>query len=170
MEELWLNPNYYLMLATTIKKNLQELTSSKYAAEEIEKNYKVLEEELTTLDAKLRSIAEAAKNNHKETIIVAYDTFGFLEKYGFNVINISKDINVTNNIKNKFKRNTYKKIFVNNREKVSDSIKELVDDYGAELIEVSTMSTLTDEQKQNKENYLTIMNDFLNKLSNVVLA
>ena len=29
MEELWLSPNYFLMLATTIKNNLQEFTNSK---------------------------------------------------------------------------------------------------------------------------------------------
>ena len=51
------------MLANTIKTDLEELSSSKYAAEEIEENYAKLEEDLTTLDAELRNIAKAAKNN-----------------------------------------------------------------------------------------------------------
>lgn len=169
VEELWLNPNNYLMLANTIKTDLEELSSSKYAAEEIEGNYAKLEEDLTTLDAELRNIAKAAKNNKSETIVIAYDSFGFLERYGFNVINISSENNITSSIKNKFKNKTYTKIFVADKSKVSDSIKDLVDNYKAELIEINTMETLTDQERNNKDNYLTIMNDFITKLSDVVL-
>ncbi len=169
VEELWLNPNNYLMLANTIKTGLEDLSSSKYAAEEIEKNYAKLEEDLTTLDAELRNIAEAAINNKSETIVIAHDALGFLERYGFNVINISSENNITSSIKNKFKNKTYTKIFVADKNKVSDSVKDLVDNYKAELIEINTMHTLTDQERNNKDNYLTIMNDFITKLSNVVL-
>lgn len=170
VEELWLNPNNYLMLANTIKNDLEELSSSKYAAEEIEKQYDKLEEDLTTLDAEIRNIAKTAISSGNDTIVVAYDTFGFLENYGFNVINITSENNITNNIKNKFKNKTYKQIFVHDKKKVSDSVKDLVDNYNAELIEINTMPTLTDEERNNKDNYLTIMNDFITKLSNVVLT
>ena len=169
IEELWLNPNNYLMLANTIKTDLEELSSSKYAAEEIEKHFAKLEEDLTTLDAELRNIAKTAIRNGNETIVVAYDTFGFLETYGFNVINISSENNITTNIKNKFKNKTYTKIFVADKDKVSDSVKDLVDNYKAELIEINMMHTLTDQERNNKDNYLTIMNDFITKLSDVVL-
>lgn len=169
IEELWLNPNNYLMLANTIKNDLEDLSSSKYAAEEIENNYSKLEEDLTTLDANLRNIAKSAINNNTETVVIAYDSLGFLEKYGFKVINISSENNITNNIKNRFKNKTYKYIFVENKNKVSDSIKDLMDNYNAELIEINTMNTLTDTERTNKENYLTIMNEFMTKLSNVVL-
>ena len=169
IEELWLNPNNYLMLANTIKNDLEELSSSKYAAEEIEQNYAKLEEDLTTLDAELRNIARAAKNTNSETIVIAYDSLGFLERYGFNVINISSESNITSSIKNKFKNKTYTKIFVADKNKVSDSVKDLVDNYKVELIEINMMPTLTDQERSNKDNYLTIMNDFITKLSNVVL-
>lgn len=170
LEELWLNPNNYLMLANTIKNDLKDLSSSKYAAKEIEEQYSKLEEDLTTLDAELRNIAKTAKSSGNNTIVVAYDTFGFLESYGFNVINISSENNITNSIKNKFKNKTYKQIFVQDKNKVSDSVKDLVDNYGAELIEINTMTTLTDEERTNKDNYLTIMNEFITQLSNVVLT
>lgn len=169
VEELWLNPNNYLMLANTIKNDLEELSSSKYAAEEIEQNYATLEEDLSTLDAELRNIAEAAKNNNNETIVIAFNSLGFLERYGFEVINISSENNITSSIKNKFKNKTYTKIFVADKNKVSDSIKDLVDNYQAELIEINTMDTLTDQERNNKDNYLTIMNDFITKLSDTVL-
>ena len=157
------------MLANTIKNDLEELSSSKYAAEEIEQNYATLEEDLTTLDAELRNIAEAAKNNNNETIVIAFNSLGFLERYGFEVINISSENNITSSIKNKFKNKTYTKIFVADKNKVSDSIKDLVDNYQAELIEINTMDTLTDQERNNKDNYLTIMNDFTTKLSDTVL-
>ena len=64
---------------------------------------------------------------------------------------------------------TYTKIFVADKNKVSDSIKDLVDNYQAELIEINTMDTLTDQERNNKDNYLTIMNDFTTKLSDTVL-
>ena len=169
IEELWLNPNNYLMLANTIKNDLEELSSSKYAAEEIEQNYATLEEDLTTLDAELRNIAVSAKNSNTDTIVIAFNSLGFLEKYGFEVINISSENNITSSIKNKFKNKTYTKIFVSDKNKVSDSIKDLVDNYQAELIEINTMDTLTDQERNNKDNYLTIMNDFITKLSDTVL-
>lgn len=167
IEELWLNPNNFLMLANTVKSDLEELSASKYAAEKIEKKYSELEENLTTLDAELRTISKSAKNNGKNTLVIAYDAFGFLEKYGFNIVNITNESNITSSIKNKFKDKSYKYIFVAKKEDASDSIKDLVDNYGAELVEIDTMSTLTDKQKNNKENYLTIMNDFLTTLANV---
>lgn len=169
IEELWLNPNNYLMLANTIKDDLKNLSSSKYSAEQIEENYNKLEESLTTLDAELRTIAKAAIKNNNETIIIAYNSFGFLEKYGFKIINISSENNITSNIKNKFKDKTYTKIFVNDTDNISDSIKDIVDNYDAELIEINTMSTLTDKERSNGDNYLTIMNDFITKISDVVL-
>ena len=169
VEEIWLNPNNYLMLANTIKSDLEELSSSKYAAEEIELNYAKLEEDLTTLDAELRNIARSAIHSKSETIVIAYDSLCFLERYGFNVINISSESNITSSIKNKFKNKTYTKIFVADKDKVSDSVKDLVDNYKAELIEINMMHTLTDQERNNKDNYLTIMNDFITKLSDVVL-
>lgn len=170
IEELWLNPNNYLMVATTVKKDLENLSASKYAAEKIEENYKKLEEDLTTLDAELRNIAKLATKNNRDTIVVAYDTLGFLESYGFNVINITSENNITSSIKNKFKDKTYKQIFVADKDNVSDSIKDLVDNYDAELIEVNIMSTLTDKERSNGDNYLTIMGDFISTLSNIVLS
>ncbi len=167
IEELWLSPNNFLMLANTVKSDLEELSLSKYAVEKIEKNYANLEEDLTSLDADLRSIAKSAKSKKKNTIIIAYDSFGFLAKYGFDVVNITNESNITSSIKNKFKDKTYKYIFVANKNDVSDSVKDLVDNYGAELVEINTMATLSDKQKNNKENYLTIMNDFLTQLSNI---
>lgn len=169
IEELWLNPNNYLMLASTIKNDLSELIGSEVTTANMNKNYKKLEEELTTLDAELRNTAKSAKNNNNETLVIAYETLNFLESYGFNIVNISNENNITTSIKNKFKNKTYKYILVNDLDNIPDSIKDISDNYGTKLIEINTMSTLTDEERNNKENYLTIMKDFISTISNIVL-
>ena len=169
IEELWLNPNNYLMLANTVKEDLKEYSASKYAAKEIEEQYKLLEEDLTTLDVELRQIGKVAKSKGTQTLVIAYNSLGFLEKYGFTIINITSESNITNSVKNKFKNKEYKYILVDNKEKVTDSVKDLVDNYEAELVEIKMMSTLSDKEKENNDNYLTIMNDFLTTLSNITL-
>ncbi len=169
IEELWLNPNNYLMLANTIKNDLKDLSANKYTALKIEENYAQLEEELSILDAEFRNLARLATKNSKNTIVVAYDTFSYLEDYGFEIINISNENNITTAIKNKFKNKTYKYILVKDAKNTPDYINDIVDNYGTELLEIDTLDTLTDAQKANKDNYLTIMNDYLSKLSNIVL-
>lgn len=170
VEELWLNPSYYLNLASEIKDNLIELSASKYAAEQIQSNYDDIEEDLSILDATLRNIGKTSQKNDKNTIIIAYDSFGFLKDYGFNVINISNENNLTTNIRDSFKNKTYQYIFVKDIKDVPNHIKDLEDNYGVQLIEVDTMDTLTDDQRNNNDNYLTIMNDFISNLSTVVLG
>lgn len=169
IEELWLSPDNYLMLANTIKNDLQT-TNSTVIASKIEENYKVLEEDLSILDANLKSLGDSAKANGKEEIVIADDTFAFLNSYGFKTTSIADENNITNSIKNKFKDKTYKYIFVRSIEDVPDAIKDLVDNYQAELVEINTMNTLTDKERENHENYLTIMEEFITNLSNVVLS
>ena len=73
------------------------------------------------------------------------------------------------NIKEKFKNKTYTNIYAKANEDLMDSVKDLVDNYGAKVTYVNTMNTLTDSEKQSNENYLTIMNRFISDLSNNVL-
>jgi ABC-type Zn uptake system ZnuABC Zn-binding protein ZnuA len=174
VEELWLSPNYYLMLATTIKDNLESFTNSKYANEEIEKKYKELEETLSLMDAELRSIASSAKDINKETIVVSSNMFKYLSNYGFNVISLEDEDNLKtislNNIKNNFKNGTYTTIFMKDTEEKTELINSLETEYGAKIVEVDTMTTLSTEKKDNNENYLTIMNNYLENIRNATLG
>ena len=169
VEELWLNPNNYLMLANTVKSDLIELSANKYAAEDIEKNYETLEEDLSILDTELRNIAENSEKTKSNVIVVANDSFGFLSEYGFEVINISNENNITSSIKNKFKNKEYNHILVKDGEEVKDAIRDLVDNYDATLVKVDTMETLSDDQRKNNDNYLSIMNDFITNIGNITL-
>lgn len=174
MEELWLSPNYYLMLATTIKNNLEEFTNSKYANEEIDKKYKELEETLSVMDAELRSIASDANELKKATIIASSNMFKYLENYGFHVISLEDEENLTtinlNNIKNNFKNGNYTTIFMKNTEEKSEVITTLEKDYNAKVVKVNTMTTLSQESKENNENYLMIMNNYLEEIKSATLG
>lgn len=169
VEELWLNPNNFLMLANTVKTDLIELTENKYTDEEIEKNYEKLEETLSLLDTEIRNIAENAKKANSHTIVVADDSLGFLNEYGFEIVNISNENNITSNIKNKFKNKEYTHILITDKKDVKDAIRDLMDNYEANLVVVDTMETLTDQQRKNNDNYLSIMNNFITNIGNITL-
>lgn len=169
VEELWLNPNNFLMLANTVKSDLIEISANKYVGEDIEKKYEELEEDLSILDNEIRNIAESAIKSNSHTIVIADDAFGFLAEYGFEIVNISNENNITSSIKNKFKNKVYKHILVRDKNNAKDAIKDIVDNYGATLIEVDTMETLSDDQRKNNDNYLSIMNEFITNLGNITL-
>ena len=166
--ELWMSPNNYLMLATTVKNNLVDFITNTYIKEEIEKNFKDIKEKISLIDADLRAIGSASKDKGKNTIVVSTNMFKFLENYGFEVISLEDSKNVTNELKGKFKNGTYKYIFIEDN-KTNDTIKALVKDYEAKTISVNTMTVLTDEEVKNNENYINITRSFIKDLSDVVL-
>ena len=166
-EELWLSPNNYLMLAGTIKNNLNEFISNKYIIEEIDNNFKILEEELSKMDAELRTIASAAADVAKNVIITTTPVLRYLENYGFLVIYLNED-SYTETIVNSFDSGAYKYIFVRDDEE-STIADDLVNNHEAEKITVSMMNTLTDEQRDNGEDYLNIMRGYLENIKKAVL-
>ena len=166
--ELWLSPNNYLMLATTVKDNLLDFISSTYIKEEIEKNYANIQEEISLIDAELREIGSSSAIKNKNTIIVSSNMFGFLSNYGFNVISLEDDKNMTSDLKDNFKNGTYKYIFIEDDVK-TDNVNTLVNDYKAEVFSVNTMSVLNEDEVKNNEDYINIMKSFIKSLTDVVL-
>lgn len=166
--ELWMSPNNYLMLATTVKNNLVDFITNNYIKEEIEKNFKDIKEKISLIDAELRTIGNASKEKGKNTIIASSDMFKYLQNYGFNVISLEDSKNITNEVKANFKNETYKYIFIEDN-KINDNIKMLVDECGAETISVNTMTVLSDEEVKNNEDYINITRSFIKRLSDVVL-
>lgn len=168
-EELWLSPSNYLMLATNIRDNLIEQIGTKYINEEINNNYKKLEEELSIMDATIRSIAANASKNGKNTIVVSDSLFKYLENYGFNVISLedyqTNSANLTT-LKNNFKSGNYKYLLVSSEEKNNEMISEITSN-GGKAITVNVMNTLSEEERKNNETYFTIMNEFITNLKTI---
>ena len=167
-EELWLSPNNFLMLATTVKNNLSEFISSKYIKEEINKNYEKIQEQVSIIDANLRNIASTSKASDNNVIITSTNALKFLENYGFKVISIEDDDNYTTELKNNFKSGKYKTLFIKKGES-NDKINELKDTYKAKSVEVNMMDVLDDNERKNYEDYLSIMNSFLQNISDTCL-
>ena len=174
VEELWLSPNNYLMLATTIKNNLEDFIKSKYIIEEIENNYKPLQEEVSRMDAELRVIASSAKDKNQETIVVSNKVFKYLNNYGYNIICLEDkeaiSENNLNTIKSNYKNKKYKYIMMANTDEKTDLINDLVKNYGAKIITINTMTNLTTEDRENNLNYITFMKEYIENIRTITLG
>ncbi len=166
VEELWLNPSNFLMLAANLKNGLEEQMGTKYLNEEIEKKYRDLEVTLSIMDAEIRSIAKEALERNQNTLIVSSNVFKFLENYGFRVISLEdyqENSNSFNTLKSNFNSGTYKYLLIE-ESRENDRIKELQSQNNAEVISVHMLTTLSETDKANNENYFSIMNKFITNL------
>ncbi|HOP65708.1 MAG TPA: metal ABC transporter substrate-binding protein [Bacilli bacterium] len=166
VEELWLSPANYLMLAQNIKNQLKEYIDNKYIKEEIDENYDNFKLTISEMDAELKIIAENATN---KTLIVSDDTLKFLEKYGFEVISLEGDISTTdlNKVKNLIKNEDVSFIFVKENEDITDTITNLTNTYdNISLVSIKAMTNLTEEETKNNENYITLMKENIEAIKN----
>jgi len=89
IEELWLNPYNYLMMAKNIKTSLNEYISDLYLNKDIDTKYEQLQYELSKLDATYK---ETLKSAEYTTIVTDNELFKFLEKYNIEVISLEENI------------------------------------------------------------------------------
>ena len=89
IEELWLNPLDYLMMAKNVKNSLSEYITNPYLVNEVTSNYENLEYELSKLDALYKDTLVGGTYN---TIVCDNNLFKFLEKYNINVIPLEEKI------------------------------------------------------------------------------
>ena len=89
IEELWLNPYNYLMMAKNTKTSLNEYISDPYLNKQINEKYELLQYELSKLDANYK---ETLKSANYTTIVTDNELFKFLEKYNIEVICLEENI------------------------------------------------------------------------------
>lgn len=168
VEELWLNPSNLLMLAQNIKRGFNEYINNHYLKNSIEEKYEELKIEISNLDAQMSSILDDANNN---TIVVSDDLFLFLTKYGFNVISLDKDTITDKSIKeakNLIKNKKINYIFAPNNEETSKTINGLIEGSNVKIAYVHTLSTITETERNNKKDYISIMNENIELLKNEI--
>ena len=160
-EEVFISPSNYLMLAQNMKNDFLEQTTSRVTKEEIEKKYEKLKLTISTYDASLKEIASLAKN---KTIVVGDDAFLFLEKYGFEVLSVEEKENGAKNdmqaAKEAIKNKVVSNIFVLSSNSNSDNIKK-IEELGATKVTVTSMTNLSEADKNANVTYETIMNNFI---------
>lgn len=164
IEELWIAPNNFLMLAKTIKTSLNEYIDNGSTLEKIEENYEQIYKDISWMDAELRNIAKDAKENNTNTLITSSSIFNYLEKYGFRIISLEK---ITNDekteLKSKFKNGTYSSIIKLDTEKETEFITELKE-YDAKIVNINSMITNSD----TTSDYISIQNENINKIREIV--
>jgi len=160
IEELWLNPSNFLMLAQNIKIGFNEYINNHYLKNDIEEKYEELKVEVSNLDAKIKLMVESSTN---KTIVVADDLFKFLEdKYGLTVISLEENDNLTDKTKadvvNLITSGEISYIFTTQNREVNETVNEIKNATNVELVELKTISNLTEEERKNKDDYFTLMN------------
>lgn len=160
LPEVWLNPSNFLMLSQNIRNGLNEYITNHYLKEEINENYDALKLEISSLDAKLKLISESASN---KTIVVASDLFKFLEKYNINVISLAENDNLTqktiSDVEKMIKDKSIRYIFVNDNEEINNTVQNLITKTGVNTLTFHTISNLSEANRNDNKDYISLMNE-----------
>ena len=162
-DELWLNPSNLLTIAQNIKNGLGEYITSTYLLKNIDSLYEELKVNLSTLDAEFKTTCENA--NYK-TIVVNDDSLLFLAKYDLNVISLDKDnLSYDKNMqlfKSYLKQGTVKYLYLYENTTLDEEIKNMITDEF--IISFKNLKNITDEDRENDRDYLSIMYDNLENI------
>lgn len=162
LEEIWLDPFRMLTISRNIKNGLFEYIDNEYLKKDIENNFEKLKEDLDKLGSKL---SETTKNAENKIIVTNNDMFKFLskKKYGLTVYSLEENDNLTNktieDVKTLIENKTIKYIYVRQYDEINDTIKNLIEDTDVEIITIHMLTNLTETERNNKNDYFTIMNE-----------
>ncbi|MCI8461064.1 MAG: zinc ABC transporter substrate-binding protein [Bacilli bacterium] len=160
-EELWLNPSSLLMMSQNVRIGLEEYITSTYLQKEVDTAYDKLKIELSELDANYRVTVDSTNNS---TIIVADSALKYLEKFGLEVICIDSDATqkVLSDAENLIKTGKVSYILMFKGQKLNDNAKKLADKYpDMNKLELHKLDNISDDERKEKHNYISIMNDNL---------
>ena len=163
--DIWLNPSNILMISKNIKDELEELIVSKTVIKEIDNNYEQLKLDITVLETELKKTADSSINN---TIVTGDESLEFLEKYGFNVINLTKNgKEVASNVQKAtelIKNNKINYIFIMEHSNNYDIIDVLKNNYNLKLLTFNSMDNIDDQDEKDNNDYISLMNNNINLL------
>lgn len=164
MDELWINPSTMLTIANNTRNGLKEYINSTIIEDEIDDNYEKLKLSLSTIDAELKSMVENAKDKN---IIVASNDLKILSKYGLEITSID-ETNMTDkdlaDAKALLNNKTVTYIFTKKGENESNTLKELKKKYEVKTLEIDTLNNISADNKNDNQNYITIMNQNIDNL------
>ena len=162
IEELWLNPYNYLMMAENIKEGLNEYIKNPYLVEQVNNNYKELDYNISKIDADLTEMVE---NATYKTIVTDNDLFKYLEKYGLKVISLESDnklsLNTKEEVEKLVKTKQIRYIYRTN-ENNNNTINYLIKTYQIQPININTMYSIDGGITNTNDDYLTIMKNNIN--------
>ena len=167
IEELWLDPSNFLMMAQNVKTGFNEYIDSYYLTNNIEEKYEELKVEASNLDAKIK---DTVSNGNSKAIVVSDNMFKYLEKYGVTVYSLDEsnsDVNaVYNEVLKMINNGSIKYVFVKGNEEYNSTVKKLVQNTKVTVQNWHTLSNLTETERTENEDYFTLMNSNLELLKN----
>ena len=163
---VWLDPYRSIALAENIKNTLVELKPD--AKEEFEKNFETLKTELQKLDEEFHQLADSKENPE---MIVSHAAYGYWEEvYGIHQIPITglspsvepsqKDLEAIIKIANE-KQIKYILFEQNVTPKVAEIVQKEIN---AEPLYLHNLESLTEKDRQNEEDYFSLMRKNLEAL------
>ena len=167
VEQLWLDPSNFLMMAQNVKTGFGEYIDSYYLINKIEEKYEELKIEASNLDAKIK---DTVSNGNSKTIVVSDNMFKYLEKYGVTVYSLDEentDINaVYNEVLRMIQSGAIKYVFVKGNEEYNSTVQRLINNTNVTVQNWHTLSNLTENERLENEDYFTLMNYNLELLKN----
>jgi len=165
IEELWLDPYNYLMMAQNVKTSLFNYIDNPYLEKEITDNYDELKLEVSELDASLKETVSSSTYN---TIVVDNNLFKYLEKYNLNIISLDEDNDANkdktlDDVKKLINNGSIKYVFTIDDE-TNETVKNLISKYNIELVKINAMRSVDGGISNSNENYITIMKENINAL------
>lgn len=169
VEEFWLDPSNYLMMAQNIKDGLIEYINNPYLVSNkdktgIEDKFEDLKYDVSKIDASLK---EVVNNASYKTIVTDTDVLKYLEKYGITVISLEENENLSSNTLSEVdKLISDKKIkyIYSTKEETNSTAKNLIDKNKLELVTINTMRSVDGGITNSNDNYITIMNNNIDLL------
>ncbi len=160
IEELWISPANYLMIAQNIKEHLSDFITSTVLKNNVEKQYEKIKLTISLYDANFKIIAE---NAAYKDIIINKNSLSFLSRYGFNIITLDESENKYKSNLTRAKDNlsagSNNMIFAIDGN-VNDDIKAI----NTTIVNVRSMNNLSLEDVKEKNTYETMMNEFIEQL------
>lgn len=164
VEELWLDPSNYLMIARNIKSTLLDYEKNVYNQNKIQALYDDLKIKISELDVDLTMMG---KNASRKALLVTNDAFNFLSKYNLEIISLDPDNkNLTkayNDARKYISEEKIKYVYTLGNETLSEDLENFITSYQLEKLEIDPMYTLTDDQRRENVDYLKVMESNISK-------
>ena len=167
IEELWLDPSNFLMMAQNVKTGFSEYAALDCLTNNIEEKYEELKIEASNLDAKIK---DTVSNGNSTAIVASDNMFKYLEKYGVTVYSLDEDNSDVNAVYNEALKmvnsGAIKYIFVKGNEEYNSTVQKLIQNTNVTVQNWHTLSNLTETERSDNEDYFTLMNSNLELLKN----
>lgn len=163
-EELWLNPSSLLMMAQNVRLGLKEYITSNYLSKKVDKAYNKLKIELSELDADYHLTVE---NTDNKVIVTSDSALKFLEKFNLKVICLDNDSTEKDveEVKKLADDGTINYIFTFKNQKLSPNAEEVIKyNNNIKKLELNRIDNISDNDRDEGKNYITLMNENLDLL------